>query len=40
MLIPQTSRELFRFDLAIPVTDGVRTRAGSPAFIAGFESAF
>jgi hypothetical protein len=40
MLIPQTSRELFRFDLAIPVNDGARTRAGSPAFIAGFESAF
>jgi len=40
MLIPQTSRELFRFDLAFPLDDGVRTRAGSPAFIAGFESSF
>jgi len=40
MLIPQTSRELFRFDLAIPLDDGPRTRRGHPAFIAGFESAF
>jgi hypothetical protein len=40
MLIPQTSRELFRFDLAIPLDDGVRTRRGDVAFIAGFESAF
>jgi hypothetical protein len=40
MLIPQTSRELFRFDLAIPLDDGVRTRRGSPHFIAAFESAF
>jgi len=39
-LIPQTSRELFRFDLAFPLDDGVRTRRFSPAFIAGFESAF
>ncbi len=39
-LIPQTSRELFRFDLAVPLDDGVRTRAGDVAFIAGFESAF
>jgi hypothetical protein len=40
MLIPQTSRELFRFDLAFALDDGVRTKAGHPAFIAGFESAF
>jgi hypothetical protein len=40
MLVPQTSRELFRFDLAIPLDDGVRTRRGSPHFIAGFQSAF
>lgn len=40
MLIPQTSRELFRFDLAIPVNDGLSTRRGSPRFIAGFEQAF
>jgi hypothetical protein len=40
MLIPQTSRELFRFDLAIPLDDGVRTKRGQPHFIAGFQSAF
>ena len=40
LLVPQTSRELFRFDLAFPLDDGVRTRRGSPAFIAGFQSAF
>ena len=40
MLIPQTSRELFRFDLAFPLDDGPRTRRFDPAFIAGFESAF
>lgn len=39
-LIPQTSRELFRFDLAIPLDDGPRTRRFHPAFIAAFESAF
>jgi len=39
-LIPQTSRELFRFDLAFALNDGLRTKAGHPAFIAGFESAF
>jgi len=36
-LIPQTSRELFRFDLAFPL-DGAF--AGTPRFIAAFESAF
>ena len=36
-LVPQTSRELFRFDLAFPL-DG-RT-AGHPRFIAGFRSEF
>lgn len=36
-LIPQTSRELFRFDLAFPF-DGINQ--GRPVFIAGFESAF
>lgn len=42
MLIPQTSRELFRFDLAFPLDDGAAngTRAGTPRFMAGFESAF
>ena len=39
-LIPQTSRELFRFDLAFPLDNGTRTRRFDPAFIAGFESAF
>ncbi len=36
-LVPQTSRELFRFDLAFPV-DGAE--AGHPKFIAGFQSEF
>lgn len=40
MLVPQTSRELFRFDLAVPLDDGVRTKRGQPHFIAAFESAF
>ncbi len=37
MLIPQTARDLFRFDFAIPL-DG--NNAGKLRFIAGFESAF
>ncbi len=37
MLIPQTARDLFRFDFAIPL-DG--NNAGALRFIAGFESAF
>lgn len=42
LLVPQTSRELFRFDLAFPLDDGASdgTRAGTPRLIAGFESAF
>ncbi len=40
MLIPQTSRELFRFDFALPLDNGPRTGRFDPAFIAGFESAF
>ncbi len=36
-LIPQTSRELFRFDFAFPL-DG--KQAGALRFLAGFESAF
>ena len=36
-LVPQTSRELFRFDLAFPL-DG--PSAGHPKFIAGFRSEF
>lgn len=39
-LIPQSNRELFRFDLAIPLDDGQRTRAGSLRFIASFEQFF
>jgi len=37
ILIPQTARDLFRFDFAIPL-DGAN--AGKVRFIAGFESAF
>ena len=37
VLVPQTSRELFRFDLAFPL-DG--NTAGHPRFIAGFQSEF
>lgn len=37
MLLPQTSRELFRFDLAFPL-DG--DEAGRPKFSAGFQSEF
>jgi len=40
MLVPQTSRELFRFDLALPLDGTDDTRAFRPRFIAGFESAF
>ena len=41
VLVPQTSRELFRFDLAFPLNDGPGgTRAGIPRFIAGFQSEF
>lgn len=36
-LVPQTSRELFRFDLAFPL-DGAEQ--GHPKFIAGFQSEF
>jgi len=36
-LVPQTSRELFRFDFAFPL-DG--RQAGALRFLAGFESAF
>lgn len=37
MLVPQTARDLFRFDFAVPL-DGAN--AGKLRFIAGFESAF
>jgi outer membrane protein assembly factor BamA len=40
MLVPQTSRELFRFDLALPLVDAVGTPAFRPRFIAGFDSYF
>lgn len=40
MLIPQSSRELFRFDLAFPLVEAPGTRAGYPRFIAGFDSYF
>lgn len=40
-LIPQTSRELFRFDLAFPLVDAEPgIRAGIPRFTAGFDSYF
>jgi len=39
-LIPQTSRELFRFDLAFPLVGAPGWPAGSPHFIAGFGSSF
>lgn len=40
-LIPQTSRELFRFDLAFPLVDAEPgIRAGFPRFTAGFDSYF
>ena len=39
-LIPQSNRELFRFDLAFPLDDGQRTRAGTLRFIASFEQFF
>jgi len=35
MLVPQTSRDLFRFDFAVPLDGGTTLR-----FIAGFDSAF
>jgi hypothetical protein len=41
-LVPQSSRELFRFDLAFPLVtseDG-RVQAGHPRFTAGFDSYF
>ena len=40
LLIPQTSRELFRFDLALPLQDAVGNPALHPHFIAGFQSYF
>jgi hypothetical protein len=39
MLIPQTSRELFRFDMALPL-EAIPGNPVSPHFIAGFQSYF
>ena len=39
-LIPQSNRDLFRFDLAIPLDDGERTRRGALRFIASFDQFF
>jgi hypothetical protein len=39
-LIPQTSRELFRFDLAFPLQATPGTGAFAPHFLAGFQSYF
>jgi outer membrane translocation and assembly module TamA len=39
MLIPQTSRELFRFDVALPLV-AIPGNPVSPHFIAGFASYF
>jgi outer membrane translocation and assembly module TamA len=39
MLIPQTSRELFRFDMALPLRP-IPGNPVSPHFIAGFQSYF
>jgi len=40
MLIPQTSRELFRFDIALPLQNAPNNPAFHPHFIAGFDSYF
>jgi hypothetical protein len=40
MLIPQSSRELFRFDVSFPLADALGTEAGHPRFSAGFDSYF
>lgn len=39
-LIPQSNRDLFRFDLAIPLDEGARTSAGAVRFIASFDQFF
>ena len=39
-LIPQTSRDLFRFDLAFPLVGAPGWPAGQPHFLAGFQSYF
>jgi outer membrane protein assembly factor BamA len=40
ILVPQTSRELFRFDLGFPLVETGGTAAYVPRFIAGFDSYF
>ena len=40
MLIPQSSRQLFRFDLAFPLVDAPGITPGVPRFSAGFDSYF
>jgi hypothetical protein len=40
LLIPQTSRDLFRFDLAFPLVGAPGWPAGHPHLLAGFESYF
>lgn len=40
MLIPQTSRDLFRFDFAFPMESAPGIRAWFPRFVAGFDSYF
>lgn len=39
-LVPQTSRDLFRFDLAFPLQDAPNNPAFRPHFLAGFQSYF
>ena len=39
-LIPQTSRDLFRFDVAMPLRSSAGVRAFRPHFLAGFASYF
>lgn len=40
LLVPQTSRELFRFDIALPLQSAQSNPAFHPHFIAGFDSYF
>jgi hypothetical protein len=40
-LIPQLNSSVLRFDWAVPLQDGVVTRAGTPGrFSAGYQQAF
>jgi len=40
LLVPQTSRELFRFDLAFPLQATPGNAVLFPHFLAGFQSYF